>query len=152
MNVHPTLYIVLFIAACLAFPPLIVLGLFYPFVKHFVWKMVRLQKPDYSIKKHFLPIFMVLALILDKLANAIAGELLNDTLLKKDPRHVYHKQAYKYGKTYDTISEVTGVNEIRKTLNKFGVWFTKMLGVVLNDNHSILSMNLNRKYPPHTKR
>ena len=148
---NPLIYVVLFLASCLAFPPLIVIGFFYPMFKYLVMPLMRLERPTYSLKKHFFPIFKVFALILDQTANAIAGGLLNDCLLKREVDGTYHKKAYKYGKPYDTISEVTGINEEREALNKFGIWFTKALGVVLNDNHSILAINRDRNYPPHTK-
>jgi len=147
---NPLIYVVLFVAACIAFPPVIVLGFFYPVWKHLVLPLLKLQRPDYSLKKHFFPIFKVFALILDQAANAVAGELGNDlNIIMKDGD--YHPEAYKYGKPYDTISEVTGVNEQRGVLTKFGLFFTKMLGIVLNDNHSILAINKNRPYPPHTQ-
>ncbi len=146
MNVtNPIIAIVLFIAAIVAFLPLCVIGFFYSTIKHILrW--------DYSFKKQFFPIFHNLALILDGMANAFSGELLNDTLIKLDQKKNLHPEAYKYGKWYDTISEVTGVNEERQALNRFGMFFTKCLGFVLNDNHSILAINRNRNYPPHTKK
>lgn len=160
MNVtNPLIITLLFIGAIIAFIPLCVIGFLYTTIKHIIrW--------DYKFSKQFFPIFHNLALILDGMANAFAGELLTDTLLKrqifittKDGRQVFnpsdppvHQEAYKYGKWYDTISEVTGINEERGALNKAGMIFTKMLGIVLNDNHSVLAINRNRTYPPHTKK
>lgn len=151
MNVHPLVYIPLFVAAVLVFTPLYIIGFFYPFWKFFFYPIMRLQRPTYSFKKHFLPIFKVVALIKDQLANAIAGAFLNDVLIKKDPRFEYNKKAYKHGDTQDTISEVIGVNETRGALTKFGLMVTKILSIVLNDNHSIKAIKPNRQYPPHTK-
>ena len=109
---NPIIVTLLFIGAIIAFVPLCIVGFFYTTFKHiFRW--------DYSFKKQFFPIFHNLALILDGLANSMAGELMNDTLLTKDKVKFYHNKAYKYGKWYDTISEVTGVNEERDTLNKY---------------------------------
>jgi len=131
---NPLIVMLLFIGAIIAFIPLCFIGFFYTTIKHIIrW--------DYKPSKQFFPIFHNIALVLDGFANSVAGELLNDTLI------IYKKGAYKYGKWYDTISEVTGVNEERGRLNKKGLWFTKMLGIVLNDNHSILAINRNRKYP-----
>ena len=149
---NPLIYVLLFLAALIAFPPLIVLGFVYPVAKHLIVPLLKLRRPDYSLKKHFFPIFKLFALILDQLANAIAGELLNDILLKKDSETIYHPDAYKYGKPYDTISEVTGVNELRESLNVWGRKFSALLGVVLNENHSVLAINKNRTYPRHTKK
>jgi len=148
---NPLIYVVLFAGAVIAFPPLILIGFMYPLGKHLVYPLLRLRKPDYSLKKHFFPIFKSFALILDQLANAIAGELLNDSLLKKDDMYVYHEDAYKYGKESDTISEVTGVNELREALNVLGRKFTALLGVILNENHSVEAINKDRSYPRHTK-
>ncbi len=135
--------IILFIAAVVAFIPLCVIGFVYTTFKH-------VMRWDYSLKKQFWPIFQNLSLILDGLANSFAGELLNDILIKLVDQK-WHPEAYKYGKWYDTISEVTGVNEERGTLNALGVLFTRLLGRILNDNHSILAINRNRTYPAHTK-
>lgn len=135
----------LFLGAIIAFIPLCIVGFLYTTIKH----IIRL---DYRPSKQFFPIFHNIALVLDGFANSVAGELLNDTLLIKDKLLRYTRGVYKYGKWYDTISEVTGVNEERQTLNTYGLWFTKMLGIVLNDNHSILAINRNRKYPSSEKK
>jgi hypothetical protein len=124
----PIVYVILFIVAIPAFAPVIVSGFLYPFWKYLFWPLLQLKRPTYSPKKHFFPLFKVLALIIDQWANAFAGALLNDLMLKKNKKHHYHVKAYKYGKPYDTISEVTGINEERNTLNPRGKWFTKMLG------------------------
>jgi len=145
------IYVVLFLASLLAFPPLIVAGRLYPFWKYGLKPVLNLETPTYSFSKYFLPVFKWAALTLDQFANACAGALLNDFFIKKDVRFGYARNAYKYGKPYDTISEVTGINEERGCLNKYGLWFTKALGIVLNDNHSILAINRNRNYPAHTK-
>lgn len=130
----------LFFGAIISFIPLSVIGVIYTFIKHII-------KLDYSINRQFAPILLNFSLILDGLANSMAGELLNDILI------IYKKgKTYKYGKWYDTISEVTGINEERETLNKRGKVFTKFLSFVLNENHSISAINKNRPYPPFDKK
>ncbi len=141
---NPFIVMLLFVGAIIAFIPLCVIGFFYTTIKH----LIRL---DYRPSKQFFPIFHNIALVLDWFANSVAGELLNDTLLTKDKVIRFHNWVYKYGKWYDTISEVTGVNEERWTLNHRWMIFTRLLWIVLNDNHSILAINRNRKYPSSEK-
>lgn len=134
----------LLVMAILIFIPLAVVGLIYTTVKHVIlW--------DYSIVRQFAPLLKNVSLILDGLCNSVAGELLNDFLIKKTKKDSLYKVAYKYGKWYDTISEVTGINEKRKVLNSIGIRLTKLLSVVLDNNHSINAINTNRKYPSYTE-
>lgn len=125
----------LLLLGSLVFVPLALVGFIYTTIKHIV-------KMDYSVNKQFAPILKLFALLLDGLANAMAGEFLNDILLKKR-----FGKKYKYGKWYDTISEVTGVNEERKTLKKLGLKLSKFLSLVLNKNHCIEAINRDRPYP-----
>ena len=95
------------------------IGVVYSVIKH-------LFKMDYSSSKQLKPIIMAFILASDGIANAGAGELLNDVI---KPTKI------KYGKWYHTISAVTGI--IYKTqkdtfLRKFLDFFEK--------NHSTKSI------------
>ncbi len=127
------------IMAILVFPLLSVVGIIYTTIKHIV-------KWDYSLSKQLSPIVKSTALILDGLANACSGELLNDTLLKKKKNRELYSRTYKYGKWDDAISEVTGVNEKRGVLNKLGEDVTDLLSFVLEQNHSINSIDEDKNY------
>lgn len=132
--------ILLFLGAIIAFIPLSIIGVIYTLVKHIILL-------DYRPGKQLTPILHNFALLLDGMANAMAGELLNDTLLKKKEDGTYYINTVKWGKWHHTISEITGVNEERRTLNKWGIIFTKFLWTVLNKNHSILSIRRDIVYP-----
>lgn len=79
---------------------------------------------------------MGVALALDGMANSSAGELLNDSFIVKD------KCERKYGKWNETISDITGFNYLKKTLNKYGQEFRKLLDTVLGKNHCVDSIKL----------
>ncbi|WP_268848158.1 hypothetical protein [Flavobacterium aestivum] len=103
----------LFIVAILVFPLLFTLGLIYTSAKH-IWKF------DYSFSKQFTPILRSVNLILDGLANAGAGEMLND---------VYKVSGLiKYGKWYQTISAVTGLLFMYDKDTKLRIFLDKILG------------------------
>jgi len=123
-----------YILGTLIFILLSIVGVFYTLIKHLV-------KGDYSFKKQFLPIFKNLALVFDGFANATAGELLTDMLLKhRKDGDVYHN-AVKYSKYFHTISAITGVNKKKGTLEKIGKRFNAMLDFFLGANHSINAIN-----------
>ena len=100
--------------ACVGIPVFVVLfvvGFFYTFFKHlFSW--------DYSLSKQTLPLIRSVTLAFDGLANAGAGELLNDV----------YKPIIKYGKWYQTISAVTGLNYENGKDSKLRVFLDKILG------------------------
>jgi len=101
------------VVAILVFPLLFVVGFVYTFFKH-IWKF------DYSISKQLLPIVRSISLLLDGLANAGAGELLND---------VYKVNGnIKYGKWYQTISAVTGLLLLHVKDTKLRRFLDKVLG------------------------
>lgn len=133
------LKIIGYLIGVIIFSLLSAIGFIYTLIKHII-------KWDYSIKKQFLPIFKNLALIFDGFANATAGELLRDLLLKKKKNGEFYKGTYKYGKWHDTISAVTGVNEKRGKLNKLGKRFTAMLSFVLGNKHAIEAIVKDRNY------
>lgn len=133
--------VIIFVVGVVVFSFMFVFGVIYTTLKHIL-------RFDYSFKKQFVPIFKNIVLIFDGLANAGCGELLNDLLLKKEDGD-FHPKSYKYGKWYDTISEVTGVNELRGTLNRRGMFFTRMLSFFLDDGHSVNVINPLRVYPPY---
>jgi len=100
-------------------------GILYTFIKHLcLW--------DYDINKQLAPIFRARSLAEDGMANARAGELMNDTLLIK--------QITKYGKWHETISAKTGENFLNKNLNKSGLAGRILLDKVLGKNHCISSI------------
>lgn len=131
-------WILLFVVALIVFIPLSIIGIIYTIVKHTI-------KLDYSLKQA-IRIFQGLAIATDEIANVCAGEILNDTLLKKRNDGTYIKTAYKYGKPDDTISAVTGVNQERLTLDKDGRFLTKILSIILEPNHSIRSIKKEKNY------
>ncbi len=96
--------IALFILSCFVFYPLTVLGIIYTAIKHLFFKF------DYAISKQLGAIVRALTLLNDGMANASAGELLNDII---KPKYV------KYGKWYQTISAITGINYVKGDDNSF---------------------------------
>lgn len=95
---------------------LFVAGIFYTFVKHVI-------KWDYSLSRQFTPILRSINLVFDGLANAGAGELLNDAFKIKNDN-------VRFGKWYETISAVTGlIKQYEKD-----TWLRKFLKI-LGKNH-----------------
>lgn len=106
---------------------LFVVGFCYTTAKH-------IYKLDYSLSKQLLPIIRSITLLFDGLANAGAGELLND---------VYKVTgAIKYGKWYQTISAVTGLLLLHVKDIKLRVFLDKVLG----KNHCIEAISEEDKY------
>ena len=95
-----------------------ILGVFYTFFKHVI-------KFDYSIVQQTQPLLRSINLTFDGLANAGAGEMLNDILKIKGK--------VKYGKWYQTISAVTGLVKIYEKDTKLRRFLDKILG----KNHCI---------------
>ena len=93
-------------------------GIFYTFFKHVI-------KFDYSIVQQTQPLLRSINLTFDGLANAGAGEMLNDILKIKG--------RIKYGKWYQTISAVTGLIKIYEKDTKLRRFLDKILG----KNHCI---------------
>lgn len=91
--------IFLIVGGLVVFPILFVVGFIYTFFKHVL-------QLDYSVPKHFTPIVRSITLASDGLANAGAGELLNDYYKVKSDCLI------RYGKWYQTISAVTGLLKI----------------------------------------
>jgi len=107
------------IVAIIVFLPLAIIGIIYTFFKHIL-------KLDYYFSKQLNPLIKSLALLLDGLANAGGGELLNDILKIKGN--------IKYGEWDRTISAVTGLLLKFKGIdNKFRIRLDKIMGT----NHSI---------------
>ena len=104
------------IAAVIIFPLLFIIGFAYTFGKHII-------KWDYSISRQFMPIIRSISLVFDGLANAGAGELLNDALKIKN-------EHARYGKWYETISAVTGLVKLYEK----DTWLRKFLKI-LGKNH-----------------
>lgn len=93
-----------------------IVGVLYTFCKH-------VKNWDYSISRQFTPILRSINLVFDGLANAGAGELLNDVFKVKNG-------FAKYGKWYETISAVTGlIKQYEKD-----TWLRKFLKI-LGKNH-----------------
>ena len=91
---------------------LFVVGVLYTFGKH-------VKNWDYSISRQFTPILRSINLVFDGLANAGAGELLNDVFNIKN-------EFARYGKWYETISAVTGlIKQYEKD-----TWLRKFLKVL----------------------
>jgi hypothetical protein len=98
------------------FLTLFVVGIFYTLGKHLI-------KWDYKVSRQFTPILRSINLVFDGLANAGAGELLNDTLKIKNDHA-------RYGKWYETISAVTGLVKLYEK----DTWLRKFLKI-LGKNH-----------------
>jgi hypothetical protein len=133
--------LILLVAGTIVFSTVFVVGVLYTTIKHLI-------KLDYSFNKQFFPILTSITLIFDGLANAGAGEMFNDTMLRRKKNKELYKETYKYGKWHDTISEVTGINEKRGVLSKAGLRFTALLSFVLGHDHSIEAINKDRLYKP----
>lgn len=109
------------------FSLLFVVGVLYTFVKH-------IKNWDYSISRQFTPILRSINLVFDGLANAGAGELLNDVFKIKN-------KFAKYGKWYETISAVTGlIKQYEKD-----TWLRKFLKI-LGKNHCEEAITEMQKY------
>ena len=109
------------------FSLLFVVGVLYTFVKH-------VKNWDYSISRQFTPILRSINLVFDGLANAGAGELLNDVFKIKN-------KFVKYGKWYETISAVTGlIKQYEKD-----TWLRKFLKI-LGKNHCEEAITEMQKY------
>ena len=100
----------LLIVALIIFPTVFIIGFIYTFIKH-LWSL------DYSLNRQLIPLIRSISLSLDGLANAGAGELIND--------FYQIKGKIKYGKWYQTISAISGLillhekdTSLRKTLDK----------------------------------
>ncbi len=111
--------LVLFVFASIIFIIVAIIGLLYSAIKHLLFKF------DYSLSRQLTPIVRSVTLLTDALANASAGELLND-LSKIDK-----SEMIKYGKWYQTISAVTGLRYLFAKDSKF----RKLLDKVLGKNH-----------------
>jgi len=96
---------------------LFVIGFFYTLGKHLI-------KWDYKVSRQLNPILRSITLVFDGLANAGAGELLNDVLKIKN-------SYARYGKWYETISAVTGLVKLYEK----DTWLRKFLKI-LGKNHS----------------
>jgi hypothetical protein len=106
---------------------LFVVGVLYTFVKH-------IKNWDYSISRQFTPILRSINLVFDGLANAGAGELLNDVFKIKN-------EFARYGKWYETISAVTGlIKQYEKD-----TWLRKFLKI-LGKNHCEEAITEMQKY------
>ena len=109
------------------FSLLFVVGVLYTFVKH-------VKNWDYSISRQFTPILRSINLVFDGLANAGAGELLNDVFKIKN-------KFVRYGKWYETISAVTGlIKQYEKD-----TWLRKFLKI-LGKNHCEEAITEMQKY------
>ena len=106
---------------------LFVVGVLYTFGKH-------VENWDYSISRQFTPILRSINLVFDGLANAGAGELLNDVFKIKN-------EFARYGKWYETISAVTGlIKQYEKD-----TWLRKFLKI-LGKNHCEEAITEMQKY------
>lgn len=120
----------LIVGGMIIFPSLFIIGFIYSFIKHILFKF------DYSFSKHLLPILRSINLTIDGLANAGAGELLNDVLKVKQ------KSSIRYGRWYQTISAVTG---LRLVYHNKDNWFRKFLEI-LGKDHSVKAITEEEHY------
>lgn len=111
----------------IVFPILFVIGVVYTFIKHII-------KINYSLSKQLSPIVRSVTLALDGLANAGAGEMLNDAFKING--------TLKYGKWYQTISAVTGLIKLHIRDLKLRVFLDKVLGT----EHCVKAITKEDKY------
>ncbi len=107
--------IFLVIGGLFIFPLLGIVGFLYTLLKHIF------VKRDYSISKQLTPMIRSINLASDGLANAGAGELLNDVFKIEDGYII------RYGKWYQTISAVTGA---LKVYGKKDTWLRRFLKIL----------------------
>lgn len=119
--------ILLLIGGVLVFPFTFCIGFIYTLIKHILFL-------DYSISKQLIPIIRSINLIQDALANAGAGELLNDLFKIKG--------IIIYGKWNQTISAVTGLLLIHEKDNKLRIFLDKVLG----KEHCVKAISEQDKY------
>jgi hypothetical protein len=117
----------LLLVACFVFPTVFIIGIFYTLGKH-------LYQLDYSLSKQTAPIIRSCSLVLDGLANAGAGELLNDVFKIVG--------IIKYGKWYQSISGVTGL----LLLHVKDIKLRSFLDKVLGKNHCTEAITEEDKY------
>lgn len=121
------LEILFFVIGAPLFLSLFIIGFFYTLGKHII-------KGDYKLSKQFVPILRSINLVFDGLANAGAGELLNDALKIKND-HV------RFGKWYETISAVTGLVKLYEK----DTWLRRFL-MILGKNHCEEAITDMQKY------
>lgn len=105
----------LIVGGLFIFPLLFAVGFVYTFFKHLI-------QCDYSVSRHFRPIIRNITLASDGLANAGAGELLND--FYKIPKD----SIVRYGKWYQTISGVSGLLKVYMNFDTKLRRFLEILG------------------------
>jgi hypothetical protein len=111
----------------IVFTTLFVVGFIYTTFKHII-------KFDYSLAKQLCPIVSSITLLFDGLANAGAGELLND-VFKIEGK-------IKFGKWYQTISAITGLLFIYVKDIKLRPFLDKVLG----KNHCVEAISEEDKF------
>lgn len=107
--------IILFIIAIVLFVLLSLITIPYTIIKY-------IFKP-----KKIVDYFFQLAFAFDQLGNVMIAPMANDVLIKKDATKLY-------GNPDETISHVTGVNYINRTLTSFGYFIAHTLNAV-DKNH-----------------
>lgn len=107
------LYLFIVMILSFLFIPLSIIGVMYTLFKHIF------VNRDYSISRQFGVIIRAITLFNDALFNVSGGELLNDILKPKFS---------KYGKWYETVSAVTGVNSIKGDDKLFRLVLDKIFG------------------------
>jgi len=108
--------LILFVFASIIFIIVAIIGILYSAIKHVFFKL------DYSLSRQLTPIVRSVTLLTDALANASAGELLNDLL------GIDESEKIRYGSWYQTISAVTGLRYLFVKDNKFRRLLDKLLG------------------------
>lgn len=101
------------IIGAIVFTVLFVVGVCYTTIKHII-------KLDWSLSKQLTPIVRSITLLFDGLANAGAGEMLNDAY------GITGK--IRFGKWYQTISAVTGLLYLRVKDIKLRPFLDRVLG------------------------
>jgi len=81
--------------------------------------------------------FEKIAIFLDILGNVIAGRLFFYSFVKKG----FRKDNTYFGVSEWTISASIGHLQYYKRLNKFGLWFSNLLTILIDKNHCINAYN-----------
>jgi len=108
----------------------VILGLFFWWRnKNFVKMLLLIPRIIYQIWIAIKYLICQIALTIDLIGNALAGELIEYIITSE--RNTL------FGKGNVTISASVGDLELRKNLNKRGLKFTKLLSYIFEENHSV---------------
>ena len=118
-----TLYFLLAVFLLVVLLPVAILSTAYTYIFH-----------HSTAKMRFNRLLFTIALSIDGFGNVILSSLFNRVLITDD--------GYHYGNWYETISQVTGENELMGTLTKRGIWFKDKVNKYFGENHCVKSVRM----------